>query len=77
MNARYRRMPGPKLVVSEASATGVIESFTLVAAGMDAARTVPAANGVWFAICPARARCPIRGAGPRGRRPTISHAGWR
>jgi hypothetical protein len=71
VNARYGRMPGPKLVVSEASATGVIESFTLIAAGMDAARTVSAANGIWFAICPARARCPYPGR--RSARPAADY----
>jgi hypothetical protein len=58
VNARYRRVPAAKLVVSEASATGVIESFTLLGAGTDWVRTVSAANGVWYAICPARAQCP-------------------
>ena len=54
LNARYRRVPGRELVVTEASRTGVIESFTLVGPGMDGARTVSAANGVWFARAPFR-----------------------
>ena len=44
VNARYRRLPGSKLLVSEASAAGVIESFTLLGAGMDWGRTVSAAG---------------------------------
>jgi hypothetical protein len=63
VNARYRRMPAAKLVVSEASATGVIESFTLLGVGTDWARAVSAANGVWYAICPARAQCPYPARG--------------
>ena len=63
VNARYRRVPGPKLLVSEASATRVIESFTLLGAGMDWGRTVSASNGIWYAICPARAQCPYPARG--------------
>ena len=63
VNARYRRVPGPKLLVSEASAAGVIESFTLLGAGMDWGRTVSASNGIWYAICPARAQCPYPARG--------------
>ena len=57
-NARYRRLPGRRLLVTDATTTATIESFTLLSPGMDAARTVSAANGIWFAICPAGARCP-------------------
>jgi hypothetical protein len=59
VNARYRRARGRKLVVTEPSRTGVLESFTLL--GPDDVRVVSAANGVWFAICAARARCPFPG----------------
>jgi hypothetical protein len=72
VNARYRRVSGRKLVVTEASRTGVIESFTMVGPGMDGARIVSAANGVWFAICPARARCPYPGR--RVARPAADYA---
>jgi hypothetical protein len=58
LNARYRLLPGRNLVVTEASSTGVVESFTLLTPNIQATRTVDAANGVWFAICPARAMCP-------------------
>jgi hypothetical protein len=58
ITARYVRPHGPKLAVTEASSTGVLESFTLWTARLDEARTVPADNGVYFAICPVRATCP-------------------
>jgi hypothetical protein len=61
LNARYRRMPGRKLVVTEATTTASVESFTLLDAGMGEARTVSAANGIWYAICPPRATCPYPG----------------
>jgi hypothetical protein len=61
VNARYRRVPGRKLVVRDTLRAGVVESFTLFGPGVDGARTVSAANGIWFAICVARARCPYPG----------------
>jgi hypothetical protein len=61
VNERYGRVPGRKLVVTETSRTGVVDSFTLFGPGLDGARTVSAANGIWFALCPARARCPYPG----------------
>jgi hypothetical protein len=61
VNARYRRMPGPKLVVTEATTTAAVESFTLLDAGVGEARIVPAANGIWYAVCPLRASCPYPG----------------
>lgn len=65
-NARYRGVPGRRLVVTEASSLGVIESFTLMSARMDEVRIVPA-DGIWYAICPARATCPY--PAPRLARP--------
>jgi hypothetical protein len=61
LNARYRRAPGRKLVVSEATTTAAVESFTLLGAGLAEPRTVPAADGIWYAICPKGARCPYPG----------------
>jgi hypothetical protein len=58
INARYRRLPGRKLVVTEATSTGVVKSLTLMSDGLELARVVPADNGIYFAICPARASCP-------------------
>jgi hypothetical protein len=58
VNARYRLMPGRKLVVTEATSTGVVESFTLLTDPFEPLRVVPADNGIYFAICSARAKCP-------------------
>lgn len=58
---RYRRSHGPRLRVSEASSTGVLESYTLLTANMADARVVSAANGIYFAVCPFRAVCPYPG----------------
>ena len=58
VNARYRYLPGRKLVVTEATTTGVVETFTLVTDWLDPPRVVPADNGIYFAICSKRARCP-------------------
>ena len=48
---------GPGLAVTEASSTGVIESFSLLT--LEGLRVVPADGGVYFAICPRHARCPL------------------
>ncbi len=53
---------GPKLVVTEASPTGVIESFLLLTADFLGLRVVPADNGIHYAICPVRATCPYPGS---------------
>jgi len=57
VTARYRLAPGRKLAVTEATSTGVVASLTLVTESAES-RVVPAENGIYFAICPARARCP-------------------
>jgi len=51
-------LPGRKLVVTEATSTGVVKTLTLVSDWLELARVVPADNGIYFAICSARARCP-------------------
>jgi hypothetical protein len=56
VNARYLAPGGPELAVTEASSTAVVESFSL--ATSKGLRVVPADAGVYFAICPRRARCP-------------------
>jgi hypothetical protein len=61
VDARYR---GTGLAVTEASSTAVIDSFTLIAGAEP--RVVPAANGIYFAICPLRATCPNPGRSARG-----------
>ena len=58
INARNLGPRGSKLAVTEASSTGVIESFTLVTSGLDEIRVVSAHSGIYFAICPLRATCP-------------------
>lgn len=58
VNARYRLVPGRKLVVTEATTTGVVETVTLVTDWLELPRVVPADNGIYFAICSARAKCP-------------------
>lgn len=62
INARYRLMPGRKLVVTEATSTGVVDSFTLVTDPLEPWRVVPADNGIYFAICSLRAKCPYQRA---------------
>jgi hypothetical protein len=57
VSARYRLLPGRKLVVTEATTTGVVETLTLVTDWLDP-HVVPADNGIYFAICSLRARCP-------------------
>ena len=58
VDARYRLVPGNGLAVTEASTTGVIESFTLLTSDLLGARIVAAGNGLYFAVCPVRAACP-------------------
>jgi hypothetical protein len=58
INAHYRLLPGRKLVVTEATTTGVVESVTLVTDWLEPPRVVPTDNGIYFAICSARAKCP-------------------
>ena len=55
---RYRRSRGTGFEVTEASSTGVVESFTLLSAHLTEARSVPADNGVYYAICAVQATCP-------------------
>ena len=57
INAAYRLVPGRKLVVTEATATDVVETLTLVTDWLEP-RVVAADSGIYFAICPARASCP-------------------
>ena len=58
VDARYRLVPGRKLAVTEATSTAVVESFTLLTDPFEPLRVLPADNGIYFAICSARARCP-------------------
>ena len=58
LDARYRLLPAGGLAVTEATSTGVVESFTLLTPDLLEARHLPADNGIWYAICPVRATCP-------------------
>lgn len=58
LDARYRSMPGRGLAVTEASPTGVVESFTLLTPDLLETRVLAADNGIYFAVCPVRATCP-------------------
>jgi hypothetical protein len=59
LDARYQALPsGRGLAVTEATSTGVVESFSLLTLDLSEARFLPANNGIWYAICPVRARCP-------------------
>jgi hypothetical protein len=58
LDVRYRTPRRGGLAVTEASSTGVVESFTLVTPDLLDARVLPAENGIYYAVCPARASCP-------------------
>lgn len=58
VTARYQRIPGRKLRVTEATTTAVVDSLTLMSGSFESWRLVPADNGIYYAICPARASCP-------------------
>ena len=58
INVRYLAPEGPGLAVTEASSTGVVESFSLLTPGPEGLRVVPADGGIYFAICPRHASCP-------------------
>jgi hypothetical protein len=58
VTARYRRAPGRKLAVTEATPMGVVETITLITDWLEPWRVVPAGNGIYFAICSVRAKCP-------------------
>ena len=58
LDVRYRAPRRGGLAVTEASSTGVVESFTLVTSDLVDTRVVPAGNGIYYAVCPARASCP-------------------
>jgi len=57
VTARYRLAPGRKLSVTEATSMAVLDSLTLLTTANEL-RVVPTDDGIYFAICSARARCP-------------------
>ena len=58
IDARYRDLPGGGLSVTEATSTGVVESFALLTSDLLETRFLPARNGIYYAICSVRATCP-------------------
>lgn len=58
VNVRYRGLPGRKLVVAEATSTGVVPSLTLVTDWLQSGHVIAADNGVYFSLCSPRATCP-------------------
>jgi hypothetical protein len=58
VDARYRVLRGHRLAVTEASSTGVVESFVLLTPDFLETRYVSAENGIYYAICPVRSTCP-------------------
>jgi hypothetical protein len=58
VNARYRLLPGRRLLVTEATSTEGVTMLTLMTADWLDGLVVPMDNGINFSICSARARCP-------------------
>jgi hypothetical protein len=71
LNRRIRLRPGIELRINEATTTASVESFTLVSEDLLERRFVPAAEGVWYAVCPTRAVCPY--PAPRRALPAAHH----
>jgi hypothetical protein len=61
VNARYRLLPGRRLLVTEATSTEGVTLLALWTTDWLEGRIVPTDNGIHFAICSARARCPYPG----------------
>jgi hypothetical protein len=57
LNTRYRSLAGRRLVVAEATPTGMVPSFTLIDDWLGAPRLVAAENGIYFSLCAVRPRC--------------------
>ena len=58
VNARYRRLAGRKLRVTDVTTMGVIESLRIMEDPLEPDRVVPTDNGIYFQLCSARAKCP-------------------
>ncbi|HZM17969.1 MAG TPA: hypothetical protein VFB87_01010 [Gaiellaceae bacterium] len=58
VNARYRRLSGRQLAVTEVTSMGVVESVSLMTDPVEPLHVVPARNGIYFALCSVRANCP-------------------
>lgn len=59
LQARARFLPEPALLITESTTTDAIDSFTLLSRDLLERRFIPAAGGVWYAICPVSAVCPF------------------
>jgi hypothetical protein len=58
VDARYRRLPGRKLAVTEATTTAILDSLLLLSDPFETPHVVSTSSGIYFAVCTARARCP-------------------
>jgi hypothetical protein len=58
IDARYRVLPGRGLAVTETSSTAIVEAFALASPDLLETRLLAADNGIYYAICAARATCP-------------------
>ena len=58
VNARYRRLSGRRLAVTDVTSMGVVESVSLMTDSVEPLHVVPADNGIYFALCSLRAKCP-------------------
>jgi hypothetical protein len=58
VNARYRRLAGRKLRVTDVTTMGVIEPLRIMEGPFEPERVVPTDNGIYFQLCSVRARCP-------------------
>ena len=58
VNARYRRLAGRKLRVTDVTTMGVIESLRIMEDPLEPDRVVPTDNGIYFQLCSVRAKCP-------------------
>lgn len=58
VNARYRPLPGRKVVVREATSTAVVPSLTLVTDWLESGHVIPADNGIYFSLCSPKTTCP-------------------
>jgi hypothetical protein len=61
VNARYRLLAGRKLGVTEVTSMGVVESVSLMTDPLEPLHVIPANNGIYFALCSVRAKCPYPG----------------
>jgi hypothetical protein len=58
VNARYRLLSGRRLAVTEVTSMDVVESVSLMTDPVEPLHVVPADNGIYFALCSIRAKCP-------------------